>query len=64
MITIVTKNETRNENLINYFIITIDKHFDHKYYKVDKKKIVNYTINDRIIIIVYKIIDFHFNNFN
>ena len=60
MITFITKDEAYNENLINCYIVTIDKHFVynyHHYCEVDKKKIINYTIDDYIIVIVYKIID-------
>ena len=54
------KNETRNEDLINYYIIKNDKHFDHNYHhycEIDKKKIVDYTIDDRIIVVIHKIIN-------
>ena len=67
MIIVITKNEARNKNLINYYIIKNDKYFDYNYYRyfeIDKKKIINYTINDRIIIIIYKIANLDFNNLN
>ena len=63
MITIITKNETHNEDLT----IKDDKHFDHNYHyysKIDKRKIVNYTTNDHIAIIIHKIINLDFNNLN
>ena len=41
-----------------------DKHFDRNYCEIDKEKIVDYTINDRIVIVIHKIIDFDFNSFN
>ena len=63
IIAIITKNEIYNENLINYYIVAIDKHFNRNYYEIEKKKIVNYTINDRIII-VRKIVNLDFNDFN
>ena len=59
MIIVITKNEIRSENLIDYYIVENNKHFDrsyYHYYKIDKKKIVDYTIDDRIAI-VHKIID-------
>lgn len=59
VIIVITKNEVRNENLINYYITAVDKHFVynyHHYCEIDKKKIVNCTINDHITVI-YKIID-------
>ena len=61
MITIA-KDETRNEDLIDYYIITNDKHFNHNYYEIDKEKIIDYTINDHIVIIVYKIVNLDFDN--
>ena len=63
MITIIMKDETYNEDLT----IKNDKHFDynyHHYSKIDKGKIINYTINDRIIIIIHKIINLNSNNPN
>ena len=60
MITFIIKNEIYNKNLINYYTTAIDKHFIYNYYyyyEIDKKKIINYTINDRIVIIIYKIIN-------
>ena len=54
------KNEAYNENLINYHIITIDKHFVynyHYYYKIDKEKTIDYTIDDHITIIIYKTVN-------
>ena len=61
-IAIIVANEIYNENLINCRIVKIDKYFNYCYYKVDKK-IVNYTINNRIIVI-HKFVNFDFNNFN
>lgn len=57
-IIIAIENEAYNENIIDYYIFKNDKHFIRNYYKINRKKIVDYTINDRIIIIIYKIIDF------
>ena len=60
MITLITKNETYNEDLINYYTAAIDKHFIHNYYhycEINKKKTINYTIDDRIVIVIYKIIN-------
>ena len=64
IITTITKNEAYNENLINYYIVAIDKHFNRNYFKIDKEKIINYTINDYITIAIYKIINLDFNNSN
>ena len=61
MITI-TKDETRSENLIDYYTVAIDKHFDRNYFEIDKGKIVDCTIDDRIIIVVYKIADLDFDS--
>ena len=58
------KDETRNENLIDYYTAADDKHFNHNYYEIDKKKTINYTIDDRIIAIVHKIANLDFDNFN
>ena len=57
------KDKVRNENLIDCYIIANDKHFDRNYCEIDKKKIINYTINDRIIVI-YKIVGLNFDNFD
>ena len=64
IIAIIIKNEIRNENLINYYIIINDKYFNRNYCEIDKKKIINYIINNRIIVIIYKIINLNFDNFD
>ena len=57
------KDEARSENLIDYYIVANDKHFDRNYCEIDKEKIINCTINDRIVII-RKLTDLDFDNFN
>ena len=47
MIIAITKNEVRNEGLIDCYITEIDKHFIrnyHHYYEINKKKIVNLKV--------------------
>ena len=64
IIVIIMKNEIRSENLINYHIVANDKHFDRNYCEIDKEKIINCTINDHIVIIVYKIVNLNSDNFD
>ena len=50
--------------MIDYYIVEFDKYFNYYYCKIDKEKIIDYTIiNDRIVI-VHKFIDFDFDNFD
>ena len=56
-IIIAIEDEVRNESLINYHIIENDKYFIRNYCEIDKEKIIDYMINDRIVIVIYKIID-------
>ena len=55
----ITKNENRNENMINYHIIAIDKHFIYNYHyycEIDKKELLIVRLTIILLLLFIKLL--------